>query len=73
MSTHKESAQVTMDKPSLTVDGVPMLMLAIMVKRAGGEAQITQQDIDSVAFGRLIEERYQDGSIVFKYEERTKQ
>lgn len=46
------------------------LLFAIMVKRLGGIVEITQADIDAVAFNRLEEEGREDGSIAFRLIER---
>lgn len=47
-----------------------MLLFAIFVKRLGGKVEVTQADIDDVAFGRLDEEGREDGSLEFRLVER---
>ncbi len=42
------------------------LLFSVMVNKLGGAAEITQDDIDAVAYNRLEEEVREDGSIVFR-------
>lgn len=49
-----------------------LLMFAVLVKRLGGKAEITQADIDQVAYCKMPEEGREDGSIEFRLiEQRT--
>lgn len=50
-----------LNNPQLTT-----ILFAIMVKRLGGSVRITQSDIDDVAFNRLQEEGFEDGSLEFR-------
>lgn len=51
-----------------------MMILAIMVKRLGGEVRITQTDLDDIAFGRLLEHDSPTGGfLAITYEQRTPQ
>lgn len=51
---------------------VKMLVIAILLKRLGGKATITQADIDDVAYNRILEEGHGDGSIELRFAERDK-
>jgi hypothetical protein len=62
--------QVTNTDSVLNDQEITKIILAILVKRLGGKAKITQKDIDEVAFGRLEEYRYPDGSPEFVLVER---
>jgi hypothetical protein len=55
--------------------GVPlMIILAVLLDRLGGEASITQTDIDKIAYGRVLEgEVIETGALALKLEQRTKQ
>jgi len=57
----------TINNPKLTA-----LLFAVMVKRLGGKVDITQVDIDQVAYSRLDEEGDEDGSLTFTLVERQK-
>lgn len=60
-----------MDKNSYLNDpNLVVLFLAIMVRRQGGKIWITQEDVDAVAFNRLEEEGFEDGSVEFRLVER---
>lgn len=52
--------QTNLNNPQLTI-----LLFAVLVKRLGGRAEITQTDIDAVAYNRLIEHGREDGSVEF--------
>ncbi len=56
-----------LNNPQLTT-----LLFAILVKRLGGKALITQGDIDAVAYNRLEEEGRADGSLEFRLVERQR-
>ncbi len=56
-----------LNNPRLTT-----ILFAILVKRLGGKAEITQADIDDIAFNRLEEEGRQDGSLEFRLVERQR-
>ena len=47
-----------------------MLVLAILVKRLGGSVEVTQADVDDVAFNRLDEDSHGDGSFTLRLVER---
>ena len=47
-----------------------LILFAVMVKRLGGTVLITQADIDEVAYNRMEEEGFGDGSIEFRLVER---
>lgn len=51
--------------PSLTT-----LLFAALVYKLGGKVEITQADIDAIAYNRLEEEGREDGSIAFRLIER---
>lgn len=54
--------------------GFAMIVLGILVKRLGGEVQITQADIDDVAYCRLLEcDSPTQGTLTFTFEQRTSQ
>lgn len=55
-----------LNNPRLTT-----ILFAIMVKRLGGTVEITQADIDAIAYNRLEEEGREDGSIAFRLIERA--
>lgn len=57
--------QSHLNNPILTT-----LLFAIMVKRLGGTVEITQADIDAIAYNRLEEDSREDGSIAFRLIER---
>jgi hypothetical protein len=42
------------------------------VKRLGGRAEITQEDIDDIAYNRLEEDGKDDGSLEFRLIERQR-
>ena len=44
-----------------------MLILAVLLKRLGGEAKISQSDIDEVAYGKITEEWEETGSYCLRY------
>lgn len=48
-----------------------MLVMAVLLHKLGGKATITQDDIDQVAFARLVEDGMSDGSIELRLD-RTK-
>ena len=52
---------------------VVKLLLAVLVKRLGGEVTISQADIDAVAYGRLLEGEDQTGACIIKLEELNQQ
>lgn len=54
-----------LNNPKLTT-----ILFAILVKRLGGKAVITQADIDDIAYNRLEEEGRVDGSLEFRLIER---
>ena len=54
------------NNPTLT-----MLVLAVLVKRLGGATEITQADIDDVAFNRLDENSHGDGSFELRLVQRS--
>lgn len=56
-----------LNNPNLTT-----ILFAIMVKRLGGRVEITQADIDDIAYNRLLEDGREDGSIEFRLEERAR-
>lgn len=53
--------QSNLNNPKLTT-----ILFAILVNKLGGKAEITQADIDAVAFSRLEEEGREDGSLEFR-------
>jgi len=53
--------QSVLSNPALTV-----ILFAVMVKRLGGNVHIRQADIDEIAYNRLDEDVWEDGSIEFK-------
>ena len=56
-----------LNNPNLTT-----ILFAILVKRLGGRAEITQADIDDIAYNRLEEEGKEDGSLEFRLIERQR-
>lgn len=42
------------------------VIIAVLVKRLGGDVEISPSEISEVAYRRLIEERVVDGSVKFK-------
>ena len=56
-----------LNNPALTT-----LLFAVLVKRLGGKAEITQADIDDIAFNRLDEDVREDGSLEFRLIERQR-
>lgn len=50
---------------------VNVIVMAVLVQKLGGTAVITQDDIDRIAFARLMEDVMPDGSIQLRLE-RTK-
>lgn len=56
-----------LNNPALTT-----ILFAILVKRLGGKAEITQFDIDDIAYNRLEEEGRDDGSLEFRLVERQR-
>lgn len=56
-----------LNNPELTT-----ILFAILVKRLGGRVEITQADIDDIAYNRLEEEGKQDGSLEFRLIERQR-
>lgn len=63
----KMDSQSSLNNPRLTI-----ILFSILVKRLGGKAQITQADIDDIAYNRLVEEGYEDGSLEFRLIERKR-
>lgn len=57
--------QSNLNDPMLT-----SLLFAILVKRLGRKVEISQADIDDVAFNRLEEEVREDGTLEFRLLER---
>jgi len=53
--------QSNLNNPKLTT-----ILFAILVKRLGGKAEITQADLDDIAFNQLEEEGKADGSLEFR-------
>jgi hypothetical protein len=53
--------QSNLNNPRLTT-----ILFAILVQRLGGHVEITQADIDAVAYSRLMEEGKKDGSLEFR-------
>jgi hypothetical protein len=47
-----------------------VLVLAVLIERLGGEVLIRQQDIDSIAYSRLLE-GFQGFDLLLKFEPRT--
>lgn len=45
------------------------LIIAVLVKRLGGEVAIAQGDIDTIAYGTLLEGEDQTGACIIKLEE----
>jgi len=60
-------ARSNLNNPRLTT-----ILFAILVKRLGGKTEITQADIDDIAFNRLEEEGREDGSLEFRLVERKR-
>ena len=58
---------------NLNNPGLRNILFAIMVKRLGGTAFISQADIDQVAYTRLMEKGKSDGSIEFRLIETPRQ
>lgn len=56
-----------LNNPALTT-----ILFAILVKRLGGKVEITQADVDDIAYNRLEEESFSDGSLQFTLIERPK-
>lgn len=57
------------DNPEFTI-----LLFAVLIKRAGGITTITQQEIDEVAYNRVLENYNADTNVLtLKYEERKQQ
>lgn len=54
-----------LNDPQLTT-----ILFAVMVHKLGGKVEITQADIDLVAFNRLEEVGREDGSLAFRLIER---
>jgi hypothetical protein len=52
-------------KSNLTNPRLTAMLFAILVKRLGGKVEITQADIDDMAYNRLAEEGRKDGSLEF--------
>jgi hypothetical protein len=48
-----------------------MIALAVLVERLGGQALISQADIDRIAYTRLLEGWAENGSAVLKVEHKT--
>lgn len=48
------------------------ILFGILVKRLGGRVQITQADIDDIAFNQLLEDGRPDGSLEFRLIERQR-
>jgi hypothetical protein len=59
--------QSNLNNPELTT-----ILFAILVKRLGGMAVITQADIDDIAFNKLEEEGREDGTLEFRLLERKR-
>lgn len=57
-----------LNDPNLTI-----ILFAILVKRLGGNVTITQADIDDIAYGHMVEEGHEDGSLSFQLNERSPQ
>jgi len=54
--------------------GLLILLLAVLIKRAGGSVTITQEEIDSVAFGQLHEYSLPEANAIeLQLVDRTKQ
>lgn len=50
-----------LNNPRLTT-----ILFAILVKRLGGTVEITQADIDAVAYTRMEEQGHEDGRLEFR-------
>lgn len=48
-----------------------VIVMAVLVQKLGGSVVITQEDIDRIAFSRLLEDGMPDGSIQLRLD-RTK-
>lgn len=59
-------------KSNLNNPRLTTILFAILVKRLGGRAEITQADIDDIAYNRLEEEGKDDGSLEFRLIERQR-
>ena len=59
-------------KSNLNDPRLTTILFAILVKRLGGRAEITQADIDDIAYNRLEEEGKSDGSLEFRLVERQR-
>lgn len=57
----------------LEVPSFMMILVAIFVHKLGGSITITQADIDEVAYGRLVEEGFTDGTVKLTLEGMTAQ
>ena len=60
MSRGSPHPQSNLNNPLLTT-----ILFAIMVKRLGGQVLITQSDIDDIAYSKMFEEGFSDGSLKF--------
>jgi hypothetical protein len=49
-----------------------LLLFAVMVHKLGGKVEITQADIDQVAYNQLAEEGRDDGTVQFRLIERPR-
>ena len=49
-----------------------ILIVAALVKKLGGKVNITQDDVDEVAYNELIETGEEDNSLTFTYIERPR-
>jgi len=45
---------------------VTVILFAALVNKLGGKVVITQVDVDAIAFTKLHEERFVDGSLEFR-------
>ena len=63
-------ATVSPANSAINDDQLKALLFAILVKKLGGSVEITQSDVDSVAYSRMEEDWYQDGRLAFRLIER---
>lgn len=57
---------------NLSNQNLVLLIITVLTKRLGGTVRIEQKDIDEVAFSGLEETGFEDGTVEFKFHERTK-
>lgn len=59
---------MSLKQSQLLNPGLTVLLFGVVLDKLGGTVRITQADIDKIAYTKMSEEGFEDGTLEFKLE-----